>query len=262
MLWAIDVGNTHTVVGVGSYQNWPHVWRIQTDPSRTEDELAALFGELTRRAGLDVASVSGCVVASVVPAVNLAWAQFSRSVLGCSAFQLSGASANKLGIKVQYEPPQAVGADRLANALAMTQREEIPAIVVDFGTATTFDAVGPAGEYLGGAIFPGVETGLTGLVGRTAKLPQIALEVPEHAVGAHTTEALQSGLLFGNAGAVDRIIEHMKEEMGSEGIEVVSTGGLGAKITPLCQHVTRHEPWLTLDGLAVAGNRLGLLANL
>lgn len=248
MLWAIDVGNTHTVVGLWDGQCWTAVWRRSTNPSETEDELAASLGGLCALTGIPFEARS-VVCASVVPDANVVWERFSARWLRCEVKFLR--SGRDVGLSVLYEPPNAVGADRIANALAALALTEPPVIIVDFGTATTFDVVDSDGAYAGGAIMPGVEVSTEALVGRTAKLPRIELVAPKQALGRNTTESLQSGIVLGYAGGIEAVAKRLAQEVEGKPT-ILATGGLGALFLDLCPSIEWHEPNLTLDGLRLA----------
>lgn len=252
MLWAVDVGNTQTVVGVWHQEKWAITWRLATEPETTEDQLAAELSTLASLAGLPF-EAHGLMVASVVPRVDDAWRWFGSKHLGVEAkFLRNGA---QVGVTVTYDPPHAVGADRIANALAALELVKPPLVVVDFGTATTFDCVDAKGRYAGGAIMPGVHLGLQALNERTAKLPSIAFHEPERAVGRNTVEAIEAGVVLGYAGAVEGLLTRIKSELG-EGTRVFSTGGQGRLFAGLCPSIERHEANLTLDGLRLAFGKL------
>lgn len=249
MLLAIDVGNTHTVYGLRIDGEWRHVWRRATDSEATEDELAAWLDGLFRLAGL-TERPSGVVCASVVPAMNAALVELSRKWFRAEVLFIDAASS---GLEIRYQPITAVGADRLANALGALERYEPPIVVVDFGTATTFDAISKERAYVGGAILPGVLVSAEALVRRTAKLPQIDLHAPERAIGTTTVDSLQSGLVLGYAGAIDTLAARISEELG--GATILATGGLSGMFMGVCHTLKHHEPNLTLDGLALAWER-------
>lgn len=251
MLLAIDLGNTHTVFGLRLQERWAHVWRRATNSASTEDELAAWLGELFGLAGLPF-KVEAVVCASVVPQANDSIARLCREWFQVEPLFVR--HSPKLGIEVRYEPPSAVGADRLANALGALAKFAPPIVVVDFGTATTFDAIAADGAYVGGAILPGVDVSTQALVTHTAKLPQIEFRAPEHAIGTTTVESLQSGIVLGYAGAIDALARRISGELS--GAKVISTGGLGGLFTGLCETIETYEPELTLDGLAIAWERI------
>lgn len=254
MLLAIDVGNTHTVFGVWHEGRWAAHWRHATDPATTEDQLAVWLRGMFELAGLPwqvERAVCACVVPPLVAPLRALAERWLKVPL---AFLRDGAA---VGLKVAYDPPTSVGADRLANALGALERFSPPLVVVDFGTGTNFDAVDRDGTYVGGAIMPGVLVGSEALFRRAAKLPHVAdleLARPSRAVGRSTVESLQSGIVLGYAAAIDGLLERMEEELGGD-CHVVATGGLGGMFAGLCRRIEGFEPLLTLDGLRVADAR-------
>lgn len=254
MLWAIDVGNTQTVVGIHDGDSWVAHWRLTTDRERTEDELAAHFHALCAMEEIEF-SASGVVVASVVPPVDQTYSWFADRVFGVEAkFLRTGAD---VGVRVDYDPSHAVGADRIANALGALARFQPPIIVVDFGTATTLDCIDRDGVYVGGAILPGVTVSLDSLVGRTAKLPMVGLSAPKRAIGKSTVESLQAGVVLGYVGAIDTLVMRASAELGGD-VKVVTTGGLGSVFGPLCRSTHGHYDLLTLEGLKIGYERMVL----
>lgn len=251
MLWAIDIGNTQTVVGLGDRENWRVVWRFQTNPNTTEDELAASILSLVNHAGLELRA-HGVAIASVVPPVDETWRRFSSRYLGVAPIFLR--TGDQVGLPVVYDPPRAVGADRIANAIAALARRTAPVVVVDFGTATTFDCVNRNGEYQGGAIMPGLMVSLSSLVAHTAKLPAVSIEPPDRAVGQNTVESLQSGVVLGYADAIDGLARRIRAELGEE-TTFFCTGGLGETFSRICHEIGEYEANLTLDGLRLAWER-------
>lgn len=245
MLWAIDVGNTHTLFGIYRDGRWVAQWRLTTRTMGTEDELAASLHALSERSGLPF-QADAMVVASVNPFVDTDLQRLAEEWLKCPVSFLRGGT--DVGIEVLYQPVTAVGADRIANALGALEMVKPPVVVVDFGTATTFDAIDAGGRYLGGAILPGPDTLMEALTTKTAKLPSVPLEEPARAIGRTTAESLQSGIILGYVGALERILDKVVQELGGQA-EVLVTGGLGAKMVPLCPSLNRYEPTLTLDGL-------------
>ncbi len=253
MNWAIDVGNTHTVFGRWDGAEWKAIWRIATDPSRTtEDELAANLTSLCQVAGIPMHAES-IVVASVVPTMDTLLERFATKYLGVKPKFLR--TGPQVGIPVQYRPVEAVGADRIANALAALHEGPGPYIIVDFGTATTFDVVSAEGEYLGGSIMTGVQVSMEALFSRAAKLPQVPLDLPHRAIGTNTLEALQSGIVLGYAGSVETLIARISAELPSRPT-VIATGGLGGIFMGACPSLERYEPNLTLDGLILALSKI------
>jgi type III pantothenate kinase len=247
MQLVIDVGNTHTVLGIHQME-WTSVWRMPTDPLATEDRIAAFFLALCRERNIQPV-FEDVLCASVVPALDEPLVLFASRWLEQEAKFLSAASVPDLVIN--YKPASAVGADRLANAVAVKANHRTPAIVVDFGTATTFDAVGTNGEYEGGSIMPGPLVSMEALFARAAKLPTVDLAAPESAIGRDTRGALQSGLVIGYAGAIDTIARRMKAELSDDAL-VLATGGLAKLFAPLCDEIDEVDEMLTLDGIRLA----------
>jgi len=248
---AIDVGNTQTVVGLKQDVSEWITWRFPTDAEMTEDQLAAQLKALFDLQAIPW-KIEAAVCASVVPQFNDAIARLCSKWLGVDCRFLRHDPA--LGLKVAYEPPTAVGADRLANALGALAKFKPPIIVVDFGTATTFDAIDKDGTYQGGAILPGVQVSTQALVGRTAKLPQIEFKMPSRAIGRTTVESLQSGIVLGYAGAIDSLASRISAEIGEA--TIIATGGLSGLFMGICESLQFHEPNLTLDGLVIAMDRI------
>jgi type III pantothenate kinase len=252
MLLAIDVGNTHAVFGLWDGSAWRAIWRRHTDPAETEDQLAVWLNGVHELSRITM-EVDAVAIASVVPQMDTNLALLSTKWLSVKpVFVRSGAS---VGLRVDYDPPHAVGADRVANALGALAKYKPPIVVVDFGTATTFDTIDANGTYVGGAILPGVTISSQALVEHTAKLPQIDLVAPETAIGKNTVHSLQSGVMLGYAGAIDALASRIDAELGG-GATIVSTGGLGKVFEGLCRTISRHEETLTLDGLVIAHARL------
>jgi len=247
MQLVVDVGNTHTVFGIHQL-DWASVWRMPTDPLTTEDKMAAFFLPLCREKEI-TPQFESVLCASVVPALDETIQAFAENWLKVPVRFLTAETAPSLAIN--YRPASAVGADRLANAVAVKAHHRTPAIVVDFGTATTFDAIGAEGEYEGGSIMPGPIVSMEALFSRAAKLPTVELAAPETAIGRDTKGALQSGLVIGYAGAIDTIARRIKRELTDEAL-VVATGGLATLFGPLCDEVDTVDPMLTLDGIRLA----------
>jgi type III pantothenate kinase len=252
MLLAIDVGNTHTVFAIWDGSGWSGLWRRSTNIQSTEDELAAWLKSIFELERIPF-RVDEALCCSVVPAMDHALAKLCSKWLKTDLRFLRGGC--DVGLEVAYDPPHAVGADRIANALAALDKYPPPIIVVDFGTATTFDSIGPTGTYLGGAILPGVKLSSQALFDRAAKLPQVEFEAPATALGKNTVHALQSGIMLGYAGAIDALARRISEEMGGNA-RVIATGGLGGLFLDLCESIEAYEPTLTLDGLLIAKERL------
>lgn len=253
MLLAVDVGNTQTAVGLFDGAELAEHWRISTRRDETSDQLFVVTADLMRLAGRAPSDVDSGVIASVVPELTSAYtAMFDRH------FELQPLVVGpgiSTGLPILYDSPQEVGADRIANAVAALDRVGPgPLIVLDFGTATTFDVVSAKGEYLGGVIAPGLEISADALFGAAARLSHVELVPPESAIGRTTRGAVQSGLLFGHAGMVDGIVRRMCAELGANP-PVMATGGLADLIVPLCETVTDQDPLLTLKGLYLLWRR-------
>ncbi|MGV3618298.1 MAG: type III pantothenate kinase [Fimbriimonas sp.] len=255
MLLAIDVGNTNTVVGVWTGSEWLSLWRRRTDPEETEDQLAVWLKGLFDLSGIPW-KVESAICASVVPAMDGILDKLCERYLNVRLrFLRTGAN---VGMNVTYNPPHAVGADRIANALGALDKYPPPIIVVDFGTATTFDSIDKDGAYVGGAILPGVGISSQALFDRAAKLPQVEFRAPETALGRDTVHSLQSGIMFGYAGAIDALASRISSELG--GAKIIATGGLGSLFLGLCESIEALEPTLTMDGLRIASDRLSATA--
>lgn len=252
MLLALDVGNTNIVAGVFSGEVLLARWRLTTEARRTSDEYAVLLRALFQGSNVELESLDGAIIASVVPSAQEtlchALAHYWQLVPMIFGQQLD------IGVAVRYNPATAVGADRLANAVAAIALYGTPAIVVDFGTATTFDVISAAGEYLGGAIAPGLEISEDALLARTAQLPRVSLRPPTSAIGTSTITSLQSGILFGYASLVDGMVERISREL-EQNVHVIATGGLATTVSPLSQRVQQVDLDLTLIGLRLIYER-------
>jgi len=246
MLLAVDIGNTNIVAGVFDGEKLIGRWRIATDTRRTPDEHAILLESLFRSARLDIERLTGVIICDVVPPVRASVCEAVNAYWNLEPLIVS--PTLDLGIPVRYMPPNAVGADRIANAVAAINRYPLPAIVVDFGTATTFDAISQEGAYVGGAIAPGLEISEEALFAHTAQLPRVSLDAPRTAVGTSTVESLRSGIMYGYAGLVDGLVERFRAELGQDAC-VVATGGLARTVAPHTRCVRVTEPDLTLHGL-------------
>ena len=252
MLLVIDIGNTNTSLGVYDGERLVTHWRLTTARSRTVDEWGVHARNLFALAGLDFKSIDAIAVASVVPPLNFTLKQTAERYFDLSPLFID--HTVDTGVPILYEPPSDVGADRIVDAVAAIQKYGAPCIVVDFGTATTFDAINSKGEYLGGVITPGISISSDALFQRTAKLPRVEIKRPENVIGSTTVEAMQSGLYHGYAGLVDGILSRMIDELGGTP-KVIATGGLApliAKGSKLIQDVDEN---LTLDGLRLVYER-------
>lgn len=253
MLVAIDVGNSTTVVGLFDGDRLTHHWRLSTVPGRTADEFAFLINGVVTQAGVRLdRGVTGVVIGSVVPPVTDTLQQLNdRYIEGDPVIVGPGV---KTGIALHHDNPRDLGADRIANAVAAYELFGAPSIVVDFGTATSFDVVDRQGRFAGGAIAPGVTTATEALIERAARLPTVDVVKPVSPIGRSTVTALQSGVVFGFAGQVDGIVGRIVEELGP-GVTTVATGGVAEAVLGACRTIDHHDPWLTLKGLRMIWQR-------
>ncbi len=246
MLFAIDCGNTHIVAGIYDESKLVRYWRLGSDIKKTEDEYMATFCELFRSEQIEAESIDAMIIASVVPDITFVMNKLARKYLQLKPTIVG--SRTDTGITIDYDYPEEVGADRIVNAVAAHRIYGGCLIVVDFGTATTFDCVSEDGCYLGGAIAPGIEISKRALFEHAAKLANIPLERPEHVIGKNTTESLQSGILWGFASQVDGIVARMSEELAQKP-RVIATGGLARIISAYSESIDSVNPLLTLEGL-------------
>jgi type III pantothenate kinase len=253
VLLAIDVGNTETMLGVFQRDELSWHWRIATRVDRTADELALLFGGFLEQQGLSFSrQITGVVLASVVPDQTQSLREMVARYFHFEPVVVE--PGVKTGIPILTDNPKEVGADRIVNALAAFARHGGPCIVVDFGTATTYDAVSERGEYLGGAIAPGLYVSAASLFTATARLPRVEIAEPRSIIGKNTVESIQSGLMFGTASEVEGMVDRIQKELGGHAV-VVATGGLAALIAPHTDVIDQLEPWLTLEGLRLIYER-------
>lgn len=248
MILAIDVGNTNVTLGLYEGDQLGAHWRLATDHNRMPDEYGLQFLGLLQNAGKSLKELSGVSLASVVPPLTSRVVQACREYLKQEPLVVD--AGIKTGIKIRYEDPRAVGADRVCDAVAVMKFYGAPACVIDFGTATTFNAIAKDGEYLGGAITAGINLAAEALYTRAAKLPRIDLQAPPSVIGRNTVHAMQSGLLFGYASMVEGMVARFKVELG-DGMKVIATGGLAEVIATETNVIDIIAPWLTLDGLRI-----------
>lgn len=256
MQLVIDVGNTETVVGVvAAPLDLVAEWRLSSGVPRTGDEMTALLRAFLAGSEIDEGSLRHGVLGSVVPSVNHVWNRTVRTLTGRDAIAIGPDSP--LPIELDVDEPKTVGADRIVNTLAARILYERDTIAVDLGTATTFDCITGDGVFVGGVIAPGVKAGLDWLAARTAKLPRVELAPPASVVGRRTEECIQSGVFYQSVDSIDGIVGRIKAEWGRPDAYVVATGGLANAIGPHLSCMDAIEPFLTLYGLALAGDRLG-----
>jgi type III pantothenate kinase len=251
MLLAIDIGNTNITFGLYEGNRLGPRWRIRTIHEKTPDEYGILMLQLFEHQGRKPEAISGVAIASVVPPLSQAFEEATRSYVGIEPLLVD--AGVRTGVRIRYDDPRQVGADRVVDAAAVKALYGVPACVVDFGTGTTFDAVSADGDYLGGAIAPGIGIAAQALFERTAKLPRVELSRPPSVIGRNTPHAMQSGLLFGYVGLVEGMVARFKAELGEE-TGVVATGGLAEVIAEETDVIDVVDPWLTLHGLRIIYN--------
>lgn len=252
MLLCIDIGNTNITIGGYIDNELGPRWRVSTVHERMADEYGLQLMGLLNHAKIDPDDIEGVALASVVPPLTRTWTEVSRNYAKCEPMLVD--SSTDTGVKVLYDDPTAVGADRVVNAAAAYKLYGGPICIVDFGTATTFDGISGAGEYLGGAIVPGIGISSDALFQRAAKLPKVDIARPPFAIGRNTVHSIQSGLLFGYVGLVTGMVQRFKLELGPD-TKVVATGGLAELIASESDVIEEIAPWLTLDGLQMIYTR-------
>ena len=262
MLLVLDVGNTNTVLGVFQLTPDPSGaenrgkliahWRVSTTKTQTVDEYGVLFRNLFAMNGLEVSSVQGTVISSVVPPLDSTLREVCERYFQIKPLFIE--PGVKTGMPVHYDNPAEVGADRIVNSVAAFEKYGGPCIIVDFGTATTFDAVSPKGEYLGGVITPGIGISADALFERTARLPRVDIRKPNRVLATNTVGSLQSGLYYGYIGLIDGILERLMTELGGD-VKVVATGGLASLMGGGSKYIREIDELLTLEGLRIIYER-------
>jgi type III pantothenate kinase len=248
MLLAIDIGNTNTVLGAFNGEELAQHWRVATRADATGDELGITLQGLFASAEVSTGEITDVIVSSVVPVLNEAVVDMSDRYLRITPLVIG--PGVRTGIQIRYDNPKEVGADRIVNGVAAYRKYGGPAIVIDFGTATTFDAIGANGDYLGGAIAPGIRISMEALFSRAAKLPLVELIAPRegNVIGKNTVESMQAGIIFGFVGQIDGVVERMRGELGGS-CHVIATGGLAALIASHSRSIEVVDENLTLEGL-------------
>ena len=252
MLLVVDVGNTQTHFGTFRGEELLEHWRFATVRESTADQLGAALRNLLELRGYSFGELEGSIVSSTVPQLEPEWTTMVSRYLGHEMLVVG--PGTKTGLPVRYDNPREIGADRLVNAVAIRERFGGPAVCVDFGTATTFDVLSGAGEYVGGAIMTGIEISLEALTERGARLPKVDLAPPKSVIGKNTIDAIRSGVVYGYAGAIDAILRRLYEELG-QAADVVATGGLSGLVVPYTEEIDEVDDLLTLTGLRLLYQR-------
>ena len=256
MLLAVDVGNSHTVSGVFAGEKLIAEWRLKSDRDRTGDELAIRYHSLFQMVDIAPGSITGFIVSSVVPTLETAWMSYADRYLAGKLLSapISVNHTTKTDITIATDNPSEVGADRIVNSIAACHRFNPPFIVIDFGTAITFDCVNIKKEYVGGTILPGIGISLDALSSRTAKLPRVDIDTPpQNVIGKNSIDAIRSGILLGFGGMIDRMVDRIIAELdgGNHEVSIIATGGMAHLIAPYSEHLHIIDPLLTLKGLKI-----------
>lgn len=252
MLLAVDIGNTNTTLGLYDGEALKAHWRVQSDKEKTADEYGILLAQLLAHKGYALKDVCAIAISCVLPPVLPAIERMCQSYFGVNPLVVT--HEVDTGVVIRYQHPRDVGADRIVNAVAAKAKYPLPAIVVDFGTATTFDCVSAEAEYLGGVICPGIGISLEALFARASKLPRVSFQHPGSAMGTNTVHSIQAGIIYGTAGEVDGIVRALKKEMQGDPT-VIATGGYARAIAAHCSTIDVIDEMLTLDGLRVIYER-------
>jgi type III pantothenate kinase len=252
MLLVVDVGNTQTHFGTFDGEELLEHWRFATVRSSTADELGAALRNLLELRGMSMGQIEASIVSSTVPVLGPEWCEMAERYLGHE--MLAVGPGVKTGMAIRYDNPREIGPDRLVNAVAAYERLGGPCVVVDFGTAITYDPVSAEGEYLGGIISPGVEISLEALTERAAALPKVDVTPPRSLIGKTTIDAIRSGIVYGTAGQVDAIVRRLRKELG-EHTKTIATGGLASSIVPFTETIDEVDDLLTLTGLRLLYER-------
>lgn len=252
MILAIDVGNTNIVIALFEEEVLRKSWRISTDKNKTSDEIGITLCQLMEHSNVSPKQIEDVIISSVVPPIMHSLCNAVRKYVNCEPMVVG--PGIKTGLNIKYDNPKEVGADRIVNAVGAIHKYGKPLILVDFGTATTFCAIDEAGDYLGGVIAPGINVSMNALFERAAKLPRVEIKKPQNAIGRTTISSMQAGAVYGQAGQVDRIVEEIKKELGTQEVKVIATGGLSVLIAPESRTIDIVDKTLTLDGLRIIYN--------
>ena len=249
MILTLDIGNTNIKSALFDGTEMRQYWRLATNRNRTSDEYGMSMMNLLNHFGIDKAEISGIMMSSVVPQINFTIEHMCRSYFGMEPMKIE--PGVKTGINIKYENPRELGSDRIANAVAAYELYGGPCVTIDFGTATSFGAISAKGEFLGGAICPGLKLAADALTERTAKLPRFELVKPETVIGRNTVSNMQAGIVYGYIGQIKYLVNRMKKEMGVEGIKVIATGGLAVLVAGESSVIDVMDGLLTLKGLRI-----------
>ena len=249
MILTLDIGNTNMKTALFDGEEMKEYWRLSTNRNRTSDEYGMAMMNLLNHYGIDRGQVEGIMMSSVVPQINFTIEHMCRNYFGMEPMKI--APGVKTGINIKYENPRELGSDRIANAVAAFELYGGPCITIDFGTATSFGAISAKGEFLGGAICPGLKLAADALTERTAKLPRFELVKPENVIGRNTVTNMQAGIVYGYIGQIKYLVNRMKKEMGVEGIKVIATGGLAVLVAGESSVIDVMDGLLTLKGLRI-----------
>ena len=247
MILTLDIGNTNIKTALFEGMEMKEYWRLSTNRNRTSDEYGMAMINLLNHYGVDVAQVEGIMMSSVVPQINFTIEHMCRNYFGMDPMKIE--PGVRTGINIKYENPRELGSDRIANAVAAYELYGGPCITIDFGTATSFGAISARGEFLGGAICPGLKLAADALTERTAKLPRFELVKPENVIGRNTVANMQAGIVYGYIGQIKYLVNRMKREMGVEGIKVIATGGMAVLVAGESSAIDVMDGLLTLKGL-------------
>lgn len=247
MILTLDIGNTNMKTALFDGMEMRQYWRISTNRNRTSDEYGMTMMNLMKHSGIDRSQITGIMMSSVVPQINFTIEHMCRSYFGMEPMKIE--PGVKTGINIKYENPRELGSDRIANAVAAYELYGGPCITIDFGTATSFGAISAKGEFLGGAICPGLKLAADALTEHTAKLPRFELVKPEGVIGRNTVTNMQAGIVYGYIGQIKYLVNRMKKEMGVGGIQVIATGGLAVLVAGESSVIDVMDGLLTLKGL-------------
>ena len=256
MLFVIDVGNTNIVAGFYEGDKLKSSYRMATDKNKSSDEIGLFFSQLLNHEGISKEEIRDVIISSVVPSIMHALENAIKKYVGISPIVVNGSL--DLGLNICYDDPKEVGADRIVNAVAVDKIYGGPAVIIDFGSATTFCVIDGCSNYLGGVIYPGLKISMDALVEKTSKLPRIEIIRPENVVGKNTVCSMQSGLVFGYAGMVDAVVSRIKKEIGTPEMLVIATGGLSTLIAKESETIQTIDKNLTIKGLKIIYDRIKL----